>query len=56
LGLAITKHIVQRHGGSFQVQSELGVGSCFSLLFPPSRVKYETQEAYLMPVLSETTA
>jgi len=56
LGLAITKHIVQRHGGSFQVQSELGVGSCFSLLFPPSRVKYQTQEAYLMPVLSETTA
>jgi two-component system phosphate regulon sensor histidine kinase PhoR len=56
LGLAITKHIVQRHGGSFQVQSELGVGSCFSLLFPPSRVKYETQEAYLMPVLNEVSA
>jgi len=56
LGLAITKHIVQRHGGSFQVQSEVGVGSCFSLLFPPSRVKFETQEAYLVPVFSEATA
>jgi len=39
LGLAITKHIAQRHGGSFQVQSELGVGSCFSLVIPPTRVK-----------------
>ena len=55
LGLAITKHIVLRHGGSFQVQSEVGVGSCFSLLFPPSRVKLEKQEAYLRPVLSEAT-
>ena len=41
LGLAITKHIAQRHGGSFQVQSELGVGSCFSLVIPATRVKQE---------------
>jgi two-component system phosphate regulon sensor histidine kinase PhoR len=41
LGLAITKHIAQRHGGSFQVQSELGSGSCFSLVIPATRVKLE---------------
>ncbi len=39
LGLAIAKHIVLRHGGSFQVQSVLGEGSCFSLDFPSNRVK-----------------
>jgi two-component system phosphate regulon sensor histidine kinase PhoR len=45
LGLAITKHIVQRHGGSFHVQSEVGAGSCFSLVFPSARVKIETEAA-----------
>ena len=48
LGLAITKHIVQRHGGSFQIQSELGVGSCFKLIFPGSRVRIgQLQETFL---------
>lgn len=42
LGLAIAKHIAQRHGGSFHIQSELGVGSCFSLVFPGTRVKLES--------------
>jgi len=41
LGLAISKHIAQRHGGSFQIESELGLGSRFSLVFPPARVKVE---------------
>jgi two-component system phosphate regulon sensor histidine kinase PhoR len=34
LGLAIVKHIAQVHGGSVDVQSEVGVGSTFRLLFP----------------------
>jgi two-component system phosphate regulon sensor histidine kinase PhoR len=42
LGLAITKHIAQRHGGSLHIQSALGEGSCFSLVFPSNRVKWET--------------
>lgn len=39
LGLAIVKHVVQRHGGELQVQSKLGQGSRFALLFPASRVR-----------------
>jgi two-component system phosphate regulon sensor histidine kinase PhoR len=45
LGLAITKHIAQRHGGSLHIQSALGEGSCFSLVFPSNRVKWETPSA-----------
>lgn len=34
LGLSIVKHIMQSHGGSVQVKSELGRGSEFICLFP----------------------
>jgi len=34
LGLAIVKHIMQSHGGSVQVKSELGKGSEFICIFP----------------------
>ena len=39
LGLSIVKHVVQRHGGELDIQSELGRGSTFRLVFPPSRVR-----------------
>jgi two-component system, OmpR family, phosphate regulon sensor histidine kinase PhoR len=39
LGLSIVKHVVQRHGGEIDIQSEPGKGSCFRLLLPPSRVR-----------------
>ena len=38
LGLAIVKHVVSRHGGTLNIQSELGRGTCFTLSFPTSRV------------------
>ena len=34
LGLAIVKHIVQRHRGRLDITSEVGTGSCFSVVLP----------------------
>lgn len=34
LGLAIVKHIVNRHRGRMRIESELGVGSVFSIYLP----------------------
>lgn len=34
LGLALVKSIVERHGGSVQVESQLGKGSIFTLVLP----------------------
>ena len=39
LGLSIVKHVVQRHGGEIDIQSEPGKGSTFRLLLPPTRVR-----------------
>ena len=39
LGLAIVKHVAQRHGAELHIKSELGQGSCFSIIFPAARVR-----------------
>ena len=40
LGLSIVKHVVQRHGGEIDIQSEPSQGSTFKLIFPAARVRY----------------
>lgn len=42
LGLAIVKHVAQRHGAELKIESVLGQGSRFSLLFPAARVRTST--------------
>jgi len=39
LGLAIVKHVMHRHQGRIDVQSQPGKGSQFSLVFPAARVR-----------------
>jgi two-component system phosphate regulon sensor histidine kinase PhoR len=39
LGLAIVRQVMQRHGGEVRVESEVGRGSRFMLVFPASRVR-----------------
>lgn len=38
LGLAIVKHVAQRHGAVLAIESTVGKGSLFSLVFPVQRV------------------
>ena len=44
LGLSIVKHVMQRHGGSVEVDSEVGAGSTFRLLLPAGRVRREAPD------------
>lgn len=39
LGLAIVKHIAQRHGAELRIESTLGKGSRFALVFPVARLR-----------------
>lgn len=38
LGMAIVKHVINRHHGELKIESTLGVGSRFCLVFPKQRI------------------
>lgn len=44
LGLAIVKHVLQRHGGTVEIDSALGKGSTFRLVLPASRVRQRPRD------------
>jgi len=39
LGLAIVKHVAQRHGAELKIDSTLGKGTCFTIVFPAARIR-----------------
>ncbi len=45
LGLSIVKHVMQRHGGELMIQSEVGKGSRFRLMFPAARLRGASDSA-----------
>jgi len=38
LGLAIVKHVLQTHGGTLEIASEVGTGSTFRCIFPEEKI------------------
>jgi signal transduction histidine kinase len=43
LGLPLTKHLIELHGGALRIDSTPDVGTCVSLSFPPERVIWTGQ-------------
>ncbi|WP_224995332.1 ATP-binding protein [Cesiribacter sp. SM1] len=52
LGLYIVKQTVERLGGKIEVSSELGTGSCFTIIIPNMEAKAETAAAQQTEVAS----
>ena len=45
LGLAIVQHAATKHGATFEIESQLDQGSCFSVTFPSYRCLHEQKQA-----------
>ena len=55
LGLTISKRLAEMMGGSLQVESKVGQGSCFTVLLPQVEICNQTQNtAVPKPIVAET--
>jgi signal transduction histidine kinase len=52
LGLPITRHLVERHGGTVTLQSELGRGSLFTITLPTCRDGVRPQNGSTPPEIA----
>ena len=48
LGLAIVNHIVSRHQATLKIESKLGKGSTFSVIFPSGRIRQHDDQTSLL--------
>jgi len=46
IGLPLAKELVELHGGTLQIESEVGVGTIVTLIFPASRIFDEAKVAH----------
>jgi signal transduction histidine kinase len=56
LGLALVRRIAELHGGEVSVQSQIGKGSCFSVLLPISPKQISPTDVTSSPVTQEGLA
>jgi len=45
LGLPLSKRLIELHGGTLTLKSEVGVGTCVTVIFPPGRVVAPREKA-----------
>ncbi|MES2205229.1 MAG: ATP-binding protein [Pseudomonadota bacterium] len=46
LGLSLSYSIIQKHHGSIEVRSEIGVGTCFRVTLPINQPEFQQETAY----------
>lgn len=56
LGLSIVKHVMQRHGGRVDIESQPGRGSTFRLVFPAARTRMLSRSSQVRQERPQPTA
>jgi two-component system phosphate regulon sensor histidine kinase PhoR len=56
LGLSIVKHVITRHGGELEIDSDPGKGSVFRMVLPPARVRASRRDAVTASVAAPASS